>query len=141
LNNIQHFYDKTFLKARATQQESFLRAAFAEDKDFCKRFLQWIQPPMLRVHVSVSETVSPDELNQEIAAQVMAIDWESYETDKPDEEYNYEYDEYEEDLQHYDYQGVAKEVKRRVQPYQQHCVTFMAKKQVKEATQVFFKHV
>jgi hypothetical protein len=137
LNSIQHFYDKTFLKARATQQESFLRAAFAEDKDLCKRFLEWIQPPIVRVHVSVSETVSPDELNQEIAAQVMAIDWESYETDEPDDEYNYEYDEYEEDIQHYDYQGVAKEVKRRVQPYQQRCVTFMAKKQVKEATQVF----
>jgi hypothetical protein len=137
LKNIQHFYDKTFLKARTTQQEAFLRAVFAADKTLCKRFLEWIEPPMVRVKVSVSETITPDELNQEIAAQVMALDWEPFETDEPDEEYNYEYDEYEEDIQHYDYQGIAAEVRRRVQPYQQRCITFMAKKQVQEATQVF----
>jgi hypothetical protein len=143
-----NFYDKTFSVARQSQQETFLRALFAENEDLCRRFLAF-QQPSVPAQVTVSAQTAAKLMNlptsvddfaecsQAIAGMIMAIDTDDYMLDVEDDDDDYydEYNhgEYEEEEASYDKDSITQVVVNQLDPYYEKCLNLLKQRNVLDA--------
>lgn len=138
-----HFYDKTFLTARASQQEAFLRALFAEDEALCHRFLAFLKPAATTSPVAIQDnsihlpTKIADyaECSQAIAAIIMDIDTDDFLNEVDEDDYD-GYEEYEGDENEpYDTLGLTQKVESLLAPFYQKTCNLVEKGRVLDGFQ------
>lgn len=124
------FYQKEFLAAKKSKQDTFIKLLFGQNEAVCRQFLTYIHPPVAPLSILTDIT----ELSNEIAARISEIDTEEYIDEDNDYHHNshHDYDDYEQ----YDTDAIEKEVMRLLEPYGKKAVEMLGKQQILDSVRV-----